>query len=136
MAEQRRVMGRRRVKTDVIDLVAITELLLAGRGVPIGEPAAVIGELSAWVAHRSRRVLTRTATKNQRGRPGTDLQLPQASTAIHQPKSKGRRNAPSRLLDKTYSQLIRRFQIRKEPVMTRSAIPWPSPPMWAEPWNS
>ena len=82
VAEQRRVMGRRRVKTDAVDLDAITELLLAGRGVPIGEPAAVIGELSAWVAHRSRRVLTRTATKNQllgqldRCFPGLTLALP------------------------------------------------------------
>ena len=32
VAEQRRVMGRRRVKTDAIDLDAITELVLAGRG--------------------------------------------------------------------------------------------------------
>ena len=32
VAEQRRVSGRRRVKTDVIDLEAITELVLAGRG--------------------------------------------------------------------------------------------------------
>ena len=33
VTEQRRVMGRRRVKTDALDLEAITELLLAGRGV-------------------------------------------------------------------------------------------------------
>ena len=32
VAEQRRVMGRRRIKTDGIDLEAITELVLAGRG--------------------------------------------------------------------------------------------------------
>ena len=32
VTEQRRVMGRRRVKTDAMDLEAITELLLAGRG--------------------------------------------------------------------------------------------------------
>jgi len=32
VAEQRRVAGRRRVKTDAIDLEAITELVLAGRG--------------------------------------------------------------------------------------------------------
>ena len=31
VAEQRRVAGRRRVKTDVIDLEALTELVLAGR---------------------------------------------------------------------------------------------------------
>ena len=42
VAEQRRVMGRRRVKTDAIDLEAITELLLAGRGIPVSEPAAAV----------------------------------------------------------------------------------------------
>ena len=31
VTEQRRVMGRRRVKTDALDLEAMTELLLAGR---------------------------------------------------------------------------------------------------------
>ncbi len=65
VAEQRRVAGRRRVKTDVIDLEAITELVLAGRGQPIGEREVRIGELAAWATHRSRRVATRTATKNQ-----------------------------------------------------------------------
>ena len=32
VAEQRRVQGRRRIKTDAIDLEAITELVLAGHG--------------------------------------------------------------------------------------------------------
>jgi transposase len=82
VTEQRRVMGRRRVKTDVLDLEAITELLLAGRGVPVGEPVASIEGLTAWVAHRHRRVQTRTATKNQllgqldRCFPGLTLALP------------------------------------------------------------
>ena len=35
VAEQRRVQGRRRVKTDALDLEAITELVLAGRGIPV-----------------------------------------------------------------------------------------------------
>jgi transposase len=35
VSEQRRVQGRRRVKTDAIDLEAITELVLAGHGVPV-----------------------------------------------------------------------------------------------------
>ena len=65
VAEQRRVMGRRRVKTDVIDLEAITELLLAGRGTPVSEPPAAVMELAGWAAHRRRRMATRTATKNQ-----------------------------------------------------------------------
>ena len=82
VCEQRRVMGRRRVKTDALDLEAITELLLAGRGVPVGEPSAVITELTAWAGLRHRRVATRVATKNQllgqldRCFPGLALALP------------------------------------------------------------
>ena len=49
VTEQRRVQGRRRVKTDAIDLEAITELVLAGRGVPVTAREQVIGELAAWV---------------------------------------------------------------------------------------
>jgi transposase len=82
VAEQRRVQGRRRIKTDVIDLEAITELVLAGHGHPITDRDAVIGEVNAWAVHRSRRVATRTATKNQllgqldRAFPGLTLALP------------------------------------------------------------
>jgi transposase len=82
VAEQRRVQGRRRVKTDAIDLEAITELVLAGRGQVITDREVRIGELAAWAAHRSRRVATRTATKNQllaqldRAFPGLTLALP------------------------------------------------------------
>lgn len=82
VAEQRRVQGRRRVKTDALDLEAITELVLAGRGIPVTAREAVIGELGAWAAHRTRRVLMRTATKNQLlgqldlAFPGLTLALP------------------------------------------------------------
>lgn len=82
VTEQRRVMGRRRVKTDAIDLEAITELLLAGRGVAVTTRVAVLGELTSWSAHRTRRVALRTATKNQllgqldRAFPGLTLALP------------------------------------------------------------
>jgi transposase len=82
VGEQRRVQGRRRVKTDAIDLEAIAELVLAGRGVPVTGREQVIGELAAWSAHRTRRVATRTATKNQllgqldRSFPGLTLALP------------------------------------------------------------
>lgn len=65
VAEQRRVAGRRRVKTDVIDLEAVTELVLAGRGQAITEREVIIGELAAWATHRAQRVAVRTATKNQ-----------------------------------------------------------------------
>ena len=82
VGEQRRVAGRRRVKTDAIDLEAITELVLAGRGMPVTAREEVLSELTAWAAHRSRRVGTRTATKNQllgqldRSFPGLTLALP------------------------------------------------------------
>jgi transposase len=48
VTEQRRVMGRRRVKTDAIDLEAITELLLAGRGEPVTDRQQVPGS-RYWV---------------------------------------------------------------------------------------
>jgi transposase len=82
VAEQRRVAGRRRVKTDAIDLEAITELALAGRGQAVTDRQMCIGELAAWANHRSRRVATRSATKNQllgqldRAFPGLTLALP------------------------------------------------------------
>lgn len=44
VTEQRRVQGRRRVKTDAIDLEAITELVLAGHGTPITERSEVFGK--------------------------------------------------------------------------------------------
>jgi len=82
VAEQRRVAGRRRVKTDAIDLEAITELVLAGRGLPVTAREATFGELTGWAGLRRRRVATRTATKNQllgqldRTFPGLTLVLP------------------------------------------------------------
>jgi len=82
VAEQRRVQGRRRVKTDVIDLEAITELVLAGHGVAVKPRAAAVTELTGWAMQRGRRVLTRTATKNQllaqldRCFPGLAMVLP------------------------------------------------------------
>lgn len=82
VSEQRRVQGRRRVKTDAIDLEAITELVLAGHGSAVTTRAAVLAELAGWAAHRTRRVAIRTATKNQllgqldRSFPGLTLALP------------------------------------------------------------
>ena len=82
VSEQRRVLGRRRVKTDAIDLEAITELLLAGHGVPVTPRTAAVIDLTGWAMHRNRRVQTRTAIKNQllsqldRCFPGVTLALP------------------------------------------------------------
>jgi len=82
VTEQRRVQGPRRVKTDAIDLEAITELVLAGQGRPVTDRAVVLGELASWVRHRSRRVEARSALKNQllgqldRAFPGLTIALP------------------------------------------------------------
>jgi transposase len=65
VAMQRRVNGQRGVKSDHVDLVAIAELLLAGRGNEVAVADDPLVELIGWVAHRRRRVVTRTATKNQ-----------------------------------------------------------------------
>ena len=65
VTEQRKVLGRRTIKTDVIDLEAMTELLLAGRGVPVTVAETVLVELTAWSAHRTRRVEVRSGLKNQ-----------------------------------------------------------------------
>jgi transposase len=62
---QRRARGQRGVKTDPTDLVAISDLLVAGHGVESGHLEPVMLELAALVAHRARRIQVRTATKNQ-----------------------------------------------------------------------
>lgn len=82
VTEQRRVLGKRTIKTDTVDLEAMTELLLAGRGLPVRDRNSVLTELTAWSAHRTGRVLSRTATKNQllgqldRSFPGLTRALP------------------------------------------------------------
>jgi transposase len=82
VTEQRRVLGKRTIKTDAVDLQAMTELLLAGRGLPVRGQDTVLTELTAWSAHRTSRVALRTATKNQllgqldRSFPGLTLALP------------------------------------------------------------
>ena len=76
------MLGKRTIKTDVIDLLAMTELLLAGRGAPVANRSSVFSELTAWAAHRSAGVTIRTATKNQllgqldRTFPGLTIALP------------------------------------------------------------
>lgn len=82
VTEQRKVLGKRTIKTDVIDLEAMTELLLAGRGLPVTASESVLVELTAWSAHRTRRVETRSGLKNQllgqldRSFPGLTLAVP------------------------------------------------------------
>ena len=65
VAAQRRTNGQRGVKTDSVDLAAISDLLRAGWGLPLGHPDAVMVELAGLVAHRARRVQLRSALKNQ-----------------------------------------------------------------------
>lgn len=82
VTEQRKVLGKRTIKTDVIDLEAMTELLLAGRGLPVIATDSVLLELTAWSAHRTRRVQIRSGLKNQllgqldRSFPGLTLAVP------------------------------------------------------------
>lgn len=82
VTEQRKVLGKRTIKTDVIDLQAMTELLLAGRGLPVTATESVLVELTAWSAHRTRRVEIRSGLKNQllgqldRSFPGLTLAVP------------------------------------------------------------
>ena len=59
------MLGKRTIKTDAVDLEAMTELLLAGRGLPIRSSDTVLTEFAAWSAHRTVRIQIRTATKNQ-----------------------------------------------------------------------
>ena len=65
VTEQRRVLGKRGVKTDQVDLVAMYDLLVAGRGHPVSKRDAALLELQAWTAMRFRRVTALIAAKNQ-----------------------------------------------------------------------
>lgn len=62
---QRKVNGSRGVKTDRVDLTAITDLLLAGKGTIAPPFADAVMTLSGWVAHRRRRSLVRRRTIQQ-----------------------------------------------------------------------
>ena len=65
VATQRKANGQRGVKTDRIDLAAIADLLLAGRGTPAPLFADPVMELAGRVAHRQRRSLLRRRTIQQ-----------------------------------------------------------------------
>jgi len=62
---QRKVNGQRGVKSDKIDLAAICDLLLAGRGVIAPPFADPVMTLTGWVAHRQRQPLLRRRTIQQ-----------------------------------------------------------------------
>ncbi|MDP8929723.1 MAG: transposase, partial [Actinomycetota bacterium] len=59
VAEQRKVNGKRGVKTDVVDATAMFDLLVAGRGSPVGATSEAIVELAAWSRYRLGRVAWR-----------------------------------------------------------------------------
>lgn len=62
---QRRVNGQRGVKTDQVDLAAMFDLLVAGRGHRAGRRDVALLELQSWAALRFRRVSAVIAVKNQ-----------------------------------------------------------------------
>lgn len=65
VAMQRKANGQRGVKTDRVDLMAITDLLFAGRGTIAPAFADPVMTLAGWVAHRRRRSLVRRRTIQQ-----------------------------------------------------------------------
>lgn len=65
VALQRKANGQRGVKTDRVDLIAISDLLLAGRGTIAPAFADPVVTLAGWVAHRRRRSLVRRRTIQQ-----------------------------------------------------------------------
>src|SRR5207237_10090873 len=65
VAMQRKANGQRGVKPDRVDLAAITDLLLAGRGTIAPVFADPVMTLAGWVAHRRRRSLVRRPTIQQ-----------------------------------------------------------------------
>lgn len=65
VAAQRKANGQRGVKTDRVDLIAIGDLLLAGRGTVAPKFADPVMTLAGWVAHRRRRSLVRRRTIQQ-----------------------------------------------------------------------
>jgi transposase len=65
VTEQRKVLGKRGIKTDQIDLAAMFDLLLVGRGHLVQRRADPLLALASWAAMRHRRIGTVIATKNQ-----------------------------------------------------------------------
>lgn len=75
VAEQRRVNGKRGVKTDVVDATAMFDLLAAGRGSPASGRHDALVELAAWTRYRRSRVAwhqaieARNPSEGGQGRP-------------------------------------------------------------------
>jgi transposase len=65
VTEQRRVLGKRGIKTDQVDLAAMFDLLVVGRGQLVAARAEALAQLQAWAAMRHRRVTAVIALKNQ-----------------------------------------------------------------------
>jgi transposase len=65
VTEQRRVLGKRGIKTDQIDLAAMFDLLVAGRGIVVGPRSEPLAQLQAWAGLRHRRITAVIAVKNQ-----------------------------------------------------------------------
>jgi transposase len=65
VTEQRRVAGKRGIKTDQIDLAAMFDLLVVGRGIVVGRRSEPLAQLQAWVGLRHRRITAVIAAKNQ-----------------------------------------------------------------------
>lgn len=65
VTEQRRVLGKRGIKTDQVDLAAMFDLLVAGRGLVVAARSDALAQLQAWTAMRHRRITAVIAVKNQ-----------------------------------------------------------------------
>lgn len=65
VTEQRRVLGKRGIKTDQVDLAAMFDLLVVGRGLVVARRSEALQQLQAWAAMRHRRIGAVIATKNQ-----------------------------------------------------------------------
>jgi transposase len=65
VTEQRRVLGKRGIKTDQIDLAAMFDLLVVGRGQLVAARSEALAQLQAWTAMRHRRVTAVISVKNQ-----------------------------------------------------------------------
>jgi transposase len=91
VAAQRRAGDQRGVKTDRLDLVAISDLLIAGHRGGAGRADPAMVELVGLVAHRGRRVQLRTATKTSCSARSTGLSLARlaACRACWTPRSDG-----------------------------------------------